>query len=198
MRILLMALLAVAALPAVADAATVSRTGGTLRYEAGRGERISGSVIETGGGAFLARSDKRAHQRLVPGAGCKRGRAHELRCAGEGVARVQISLKRARTSSFFMVQDVRVGVAAVGSAGTNSMLFTRTPDFTYDGGPKRDDVAVRESPGGHSTIHLGAGADYFDRQPPALGTPHSTPTVTVHRGAGRDYPLPGTRGDSAH
>src|SRR3954463_6465946 len=209
MRILLIGLLAAAALPAAADAATVSRTGGTLRYEAGKGERISGSVIETGGGAFLARSDKRAHQRLVPrarcqrgraperpGAGCKRARAHELRCAGQGVARLQISLKRARTSSFFMVQDVRVAVAAVGSAGTNSMLFTRTPEFTYDGGPKRDDVAVRESPGGHSTIHLGAGADYFDGQPPALGTPDSTATFTVDGGPGRDYLMPGPGADS--
>jgi RTX calcium-binding nonapeptide repeat (4 copies) len=196
MRILLIALLAAAALPAAADAATVSRTGGTLRYEAGKGERISGSVIETGGGAFLARSDKRAHQRLVPGAGCKRGRAHELRCAGQGVARVQVSLKRARTSSFFMVQDVAVAVAAVGSAGTNSMLFTRTPEFTYDGGPKRDEVAVRESPGGHSTLRLGAGADFFDGQPPALGTPDSTATFTVDGGPGRDYLMPGPGADS--
>src|SRR5215213_4619816 len=182
MRILLIALLAVAALPTGADAATVSRTGGTLRYEAGKGERISGSLIETGGGAFLARSDKRARQGLVPGAGCKRGRPHELRCAGQGVARVQISLKRARTSSF-MVHDVRVAVAAVGSAGRNTIRFRRTPDFTYDGGPKRDDVAVRDSPGGHSTIRLDAGADFFDGQPPSIGTPDSTATFTVHGGA---------------
>jgi hypothetical protein len=195
MRILLIALLAVAALPAAADAATVSRTGGTLRYEAGKGERISGSLIETGGGAFLARSDKRAHQGLVPGAGCKRGRPHELRCAGQGVARVQISLKRARTSSF-MVHDVRVAVAAVGSAGTNTIQFRRTPDFTYDGGPKRDDVAVRDSPGGHSTIRLGAGADVFDGQPPALGTPDSTATFIVDGEAGRDYLMGGPGADS--
>jgi hypothetical protein len=187
-RILLIALLAVAALPAAADAATVSRTGGTLRYEAGKGERISGSVIETRGGAFLARSDTRAHQRLVPGAGCKRGRPHALRCAGQGVARVEISLKRGRTSRF-MVQDVRVAVAAVGSAGMNSTQFRRTPEFTYDGGAKRDDVAVRDSPGGHSTIRLGAGADFFDGQPPALGAPDSTATSTVEGGPGRDYPI---------
>src|SRR4051812_30301333 len=166
MRILLIGLLAAAALPAAADAATVSRTGGTLRYEAGKGERISGSVIETGGGAFPARSDEQAHQRLVPGDGCKRGRAHELRCAGQGVARLQISLKRARTSSFFMVQDVRVAVAAVGSAGTNSMLFTRTPEFTYDGGPKRDDVAGRERPGGPPPNPPRAGAPLFPWSPP--------------------------------
>ena len=46
------------------------------------------------------------------------------------------------------------------------MIFTRTPDFTYDGGPKKDDVVARDSPGGHSTIRLGAGADFFDGQPP--------------------------------
>ena len=195
MRILVIALLALAALPAAADAATVSRTGGTLRYQAGKGERISGSLLETGGGDFLARSDKRAHQRLVPGAGCKRGRPHELRCAGQGVARVQISLKRARTSSF-MVQGVRVAVAAVGSAGTNSIQFTRTPDFTTDGGPKRDDVAVRDSQGGHSTIRLGAGADVFDGQPPAIGTPDSTATFTVDGGAGRDSLMGGPAADS--
>ena len=187
MRILLIALLAVAAFPAAADAATVSRTGGTLRYEAGKGERISGSLSETSSGAFLARSDKSARQRLTPGPGCKRSRPREIRCAGQGVARVQISLERARTTSFFTLQDVAVPVAGVGSAGTNTMLFSRTPDFTYDGGPKRDAVDVRDSPGGHSTIRLGAGADFFDGQPPAIGTPDSTATFTVDGGAGRDY-----------
>ena len=195
MRVLLISLLAVAALPAAADAATVSRTGGTLRYAAGKGERISGSVIQTGGRAFLVRADKRARQRLVPGAGCKRGRSHELRCAGDGIARVEVSLTRARTSSV-TVQDVRVAVAAVGSPGTNSLVFRRTPDFIYDGGPRRDDVVVRDSPGGHSTIRLGAGADFFDGQPPSIGTPDSPATFTVDGGAGRDYLMSGPAADS--
>ena len=95
-----------------------------------------------------------------------------------------------------MVQDVRVAVAAVGSAGTNGLQFIRTPDFTYDGGPKRDDVAVRESPGGHSTIRLGAGADFFDGQPPALGAPDSTATSRVDGGPGRDYLMGGPGADS--
>ena len=109
MRILLIALLAVAALPAAADAATVSRTGGTLRYEAGKGERVSWEITETTGGAFLTRTAKRVHQRLIPGAGCKRSRAREIRCAGQGVARVVISLKRARTSAVAL-RDIRVAV----------------------------------------------------------------------------------------
>ena len=196
MRILLIALLAVAALPAAADAATVSRTGGTLRYQAGKGERISGSVTETSSGGFQARSDKNARQRLTPGPGCKRSRPREIRCSRQGVARVEISLKRARTTTFFIVQDVRVAVAAVGSAGTNSMLFSRTPDFTYDGGPKRDAVDVRDSPGGHSTIRLGAGADFFDGQPPSIGAPDSTATFTVDGGPGRDYLMGGPEADS--
>jgi hypothetical protein len=83
MGCLLIALLAVAALPAAADAATVSRTGGTLRYVAGKGERISAEFVETSGGAFLVRRAKNVHQRLVPGAGCRRGRAREVRCAGQ-------------------------------------------------------------------------------------------------------------------
>ena len=56
-----------------------------------------------------------------------------VRCAGQGVARVEISLTRARTSSV-TVQDVRVAVAAVGSPGMNTLFFSGTPDFTYDGG----------------------------------------------------------------
>jgi len=95
-----------------------------------------------------------------------------------------------------MVHDVRVAVAAVGSAGRNTIRFRRTPDFTYDGGPKRDDVAVRDSPGGHSTIRLGAGADVFDGQPPALGTPDSTATFIVDGEAGRDYLMGGPGADS--
>ena len=95
-----------------------------------------------------------------------------------------------------MAQDVRVAVAAVGSAGTNTIQFRRTPDFTYDGGHKRDDVAVRDSPGGHSTIRLGAGADFFDGQPPSIGTPDSTAAFTVHGGAGRDSLMGGPSADS--
>ena len=196
MRILLIALLAVAAFPAAADAATVSRTDGTLRYQAGKGERISGSVTETSSGAFVARSDKSARQRLDPWRpAASAGGQREIRCAGQGVARVEISLKRARTSTF-RLEDVHVAVAAVGSPGANTMSFTRTPDFTYDGGPKRDDVEVRDSPGGHSTIRLGAGADFFDGQPPALYTPDSTATFTVDGGPGRDYLMGGPGADS--
>jgi Ca2+-binding RTX toxin-like protein len=194
MRILLIALLAVAALPAAADAATVSRTGGTLRYVAGKNERISAELIETSGGDFLVRKAKNVRQRLVPGAGCRRGGAREVRCAGQSVTRVENSMKRARTSSV-MVHDIRVPVAAVGSEGTNTMSFTRTPDFTYDGGPKRDDVAVRDSPGGHSAIRLGAGADFFDGQPPALGAPDSPVTFTVDGGPGRDSLMGGPAAD---
>src|SRR4051812_26722254 len=62
MRFLLIAVLAVGALPAAADAATVSRAGGTLRYEAAKGERVSGSITETSGGAFLVRMAKQPHQ----------------------------------------------------------------------------------------------------------------------------------------
>jgi hypothetical protein len=160
MRILLIALLAVAALPAAADAATVSRTSGTLRYEAAKGERVSGSVTETSGGAFLVRVAKQPHQpRPVAGAGCKHSGPRELRCAGRGVVRVEISLKRARTTSV-TVQDVRVPIAARGSGGVNSMFVSGTPGFTYDGGPSRDNVNV-ESPDGRFTIRLGAGLDYF-------------------------------------
>ena len=195
MRILLIALLAVAALPAAADAATLSRTGGTLRYKAAKGERISVQLTESSAGVFLARSAKNVRQRLVPGAGCRRGGAREVRCAGQGVTRVEISLKRARTSTF-RLEDVHVAVAAVGSPGANTMIFTRTPDFTYDGGPKKDDVVARDSPGGHSTIRLGAGADFFDGQPPALGAPDSTATFTVDGGAGRDALNGGPAADS--
>ena len=194
MRILLIALLAVAALPAAADAATLSRTGGTLRYKAAKGERISVQLTESSAGVFLARSAKNVRQRLVPGAGCRRGGAREVRCAGHGVTRVEISLKRARTSTF-RLEDVHVDVAAVGSPGANTMIFTRTPDFTYDGGPKKDDVVVRDSPGGHSTIRLGAGADFFDGQPSALGAPDSTATFTVHGGRGRDSLMGGPAAD---
>jgi hypothetical protein len=185
MRILLIVLLAVAALPAAADAATLSRTGGTLRYKAAKGEGISVQLTESSAGVFLARSAKNVRQRLVPGAGCRRGGAREVRCAGQGVTRVEISLKRARRSTF-RLEDVHVAVAVVGSPGANTMIFTRTPDFTYDGGPKKDDVVVRDSPGGHSTIRLGAGADFFDGQSPAIGAPDSTATFTVDGGAGRD------------
>src|SRR4029079_7289644 len=95
MRFLLIALLAVAVLPAAADAATVSRTGGTLRYEAGKGERISAQLAESSDGAFLARRAKNVRQRLDPGAGCRRSGAREVRCAGQRVTRVEIALKRA-------------------------------------------------------------------------------------------------------
>ena len=94
MRVLLIALLAVAAFPAAADAATLSRTGGTLRYKAAKGERISVQLTESSAGVFLARSAKNVRQRLVPGAGCRRGGVREVRCAGQGVTRVEISLKR--------------------------------------------------------------------------------------------------------
>ena len=192
MRCLLIALLAVAALPAAADAATVSRTGGTLRYVAGKGERISAEFVETSGAAFLVRRAKNVQGRLVPGAGCRRGRAREVRCAGQGVTRVEISLKRARTSSV-AVRDVRVTVTAVGSAGRNSLSVERTPDFTYDGGPDRDNVAVRSGAGGHATIRLGAGADFFSGQPEVID---STATSTVDGGAGRDALYGGPAADS--
>jgi hypothetical protein len=122
MRSFLAALLAVAALPALADAAKVSSTHGTLRYQATKGERVSGSITETSGGAFLVRVAKQPHQpRPVAGAGCKRSGPRELRCAGQGVVRLEISLTRARTSSVTL-QDVRVPVAARGSRGVNSMF----------------------------------------------------------------------------
>jgi hypothetical protein len=195
MRCVLIALLAVAALPVGADAATVSRTGGTIRYEAGKGERISGSVVETSGGAFLVRRAKNVHQRLVPGAGCKRSRPRELRCTGQGVARVEISLERARTS-FVTLDDVRVPVAARGSAGRNSVFVTGTPDFTYDGGPGRDSVNV-ESADGRYTIHLGAGLDYFAGPLDYLrGARDSTATFTVDGGPGRDTLIGGPGADS--
>jgi hypothetical protein len=196
MRILLIALLACAALPATADAATVTRTGDTLRYEAGKGERISWQVTETGDGAFLARLSKRVHQRLVPGAGCKRSRAREIRCPGQGVARVEISLKRARKSAVELL-DIRVAVAATGSKGMNTISVSRTPDFTYDGGPGRDDVSVGDNPGSHSTIRLGAGADLFSGQPESiLGTGDSAATFTVDGGPGRDSLMGGPGADS--
>src|SRR4051812_15217908 len=138
MRFPLIVLLACAALPASANAATVSRAGGTLRYEAAKGERVSGSITETSGGAFLVRMAKQPHQpRPVAGAGCKHSGPRELRCGGQGVVRLEISLTRARTTSV-TVEDVRVPVAARGSRGVNSMLVRGTPDFTYDGGPSRD------------------------------------------------------------
>jgi hypothetical protein len=160
MRFPLIVLIACAALPASADAATVSRTGGTLRYEAAKGERVSGSITQTSGGPFLVRVAKQPHQpRLVAGAGCRHRGPRELRCAGKGVARLEISLTRARTTSVTL-QDIRVPVAAHGSGGVNSMLVRGAPDFTYDGGPSRDSVNA-ESPDGHFTIRLGAGLDYF-------------------------------------
>ena len=66
------------------------------------------------------------------------------------------------------MRDIRVTVGAVGSAGRTSVFVERTPDFTYDGGPDRDDVAVRGGPGGHATIRLGAGADFFSGQPEVM------------------------------
>jgi RTX calcium-binding nonapeptide repeat (4 copies) len=196
MRILLIALLAVAALPALADAATVSRTRGTLRYEAAKGERVSGSITETSGGGFLVRVAKQPHQpRLVAGAGCKHSGPRELRCAGQGVVRLEISLKRARTTSV-TVQDVRVPVAARGSGGVNAMFVSGTPDFTYDGGPSRDNVNV-ESPDGHFTIRLGAGLDYFAGPLDTLnGSRDSTATFAVDGGAGRDRLIGGPGVDS--
>jgi hypothetical protein len=188
MRIFLIALLAVAALPAVADASTVSRTHGTLRYEAAKGERVSASITETGAGAFLVRIAKQPHQpRPVAGAGCTHSGPRELRCAGQGVLRLAISLTRARATSV-TVQDVRVPVAAHGSRGVNSVFVRGTPDFTYDGGPSRDNVNV-ESPDGRFTIRLGAGLDYF-----AGGPFDSTATFAVDGGAGRDRLIggPGT------
>jgi hypothetical protein len=196
MRILVTALLACAALPAAANAATVSRTGGTLRYEAGKGERISWQVTQTSDGVFLTRVAKNVHQRLTPGAGCKRSHAHEIRCAGQGVARVAISLKRARKSAVDLL-DIRVAVTATGSKGMNSISVSRTPDFTYDGGPGRDDVSVRDNPGGHSTIRLGAGADFFSGQPESsLGTGDSAGTSTVDGGAGSDQLMGGPGADA--
>ena len=57
-------------------------------------------------------------------------------------------------------------------------------------------MAVRDSPGGHSTIRLGAGADVFDGQPPAIGAPDSAATFTVDGGPGRDYLMGGPGADS--
>ena len=193
MRCFLITLLACAVLPAGAGAATVSRTGGTLRYEAAKGERISAWVTETSGGAFLVRHGKSAHQRLVRGAGCKRNHTRELRCAGQGVVRVELSLKRARTSNV-TVEDVRVAVVARGSARENLVLFRRTPDFTYDGGPGRDSVNVA-NPDGHSTIRLGAGLDFF-AGPLSSFSPDSTATFAVDGGAGRDSLVGGPGADS--
>jgi len=195
-RILLIALLACVALPAAADAATVSRAGDTLRYKAGKGERISWQVTETSDGVFLTRVAKNVRQRLIPGAGCKRRGAHEIRCAGQGVARVKISLTRARRSAVDL-RDVRVAVAATGSKGINSVSVSRAPDFSYTGGPGRDDVSVGDNPGGHSTIRLGAGADFFSGQPEsALGTGDSAATSTVDGGAGGDSLMGGPGADS--
>src|SRR3954454_10574352 len=115
MRILLIALLAVAALPALADAATVSRAGSALRYEAAKGERVSASITQTGGGGFLVRIAKRPHQpRPVAGAGCRRSVARELRCAGQRVAPREISPTRARITGV-TVEAVGVPVPPGGS-----------------------------------------------------------------------------------
>jgi hypothetical protein len=125
MRFLLIVVLACAALPASADAVTVSRAGGTLRYAAAKGERVSGSITETSGGAFLVRVAKRPHQpRPVAGAGCKHSGPRELRCAGQGVVRLEIALTRARTTSVTL-QAVRVPVVARGSGGVNGMFVRR-------------------------------------------------------------------------
>jgi hypothetical protein len=194
MRIFLTTLLACIALPAAADAATVSRTGGTLRYEAGKGERIYGSVFETGDGAFVARRVKGAEQRLVPGAGCKRSQPREVRCAGEGVVRVEVSLARARTSNLTLM-DVPVALAVSGSPGSNFVTVRRTPDFTYDGGPSRDIVEDVDTPEGRQTIRLGAGADQFSGLS-VYPLPSSTPTYTVDGGAGRDVLIGGLGADS--
>jgi RTX calcium-binding nonapeptide repeat (4 copies) len=196
MRILLIALLAVAALPAVADPSTVSRTHGTLRYEAAKGERVSASITETSGGAFLVRVAKQPHQpRPVAGAGCTHSGPRELRCAGQGVLRLAISLTRARATSV-TVQDVRVPVAAHGSRGVNSVFVRGTPDFTYDGGPSRDNVNV-ESPDGRFTIRLGAGLDYFAGPLDTFNRSRdSTATFAVDGGAGRDRLIGGPGVDS--
>ena len=196
MRFLLIVLLACAALPASADAATVSRAGGALRYVAAKGERVSGSITETSGGAFLVRVAKQPHQpRPVAGAGCKRSGPRELRCAGQGVVRLEISLTRARTTSLTL-EDVRVPVAARGSRHENSTLVRGTPDFTYDGGPGRDNVNV-ESPDGHFTIRLGAGLDYFAGPLDTVnGSRDSTATFAVDGGAGRDRLIGGPGVDS--
>jgi hypothetical protein len=192
MRVLLIVLLACAALPVSADAATVSRAGGTLHFKAAKRERVSGSITETSGGTFLIRVAKQPHQpRPVAGAGCKHSGPRELRCGGKGVARLQVSLTRARTTSL-TVEDVRVPVAARGSGGVNSTFVRGTPDFRYDGGPSRDNVNV-ESPDGHATIRLGAGLDYFAGP---LATRDSTATFTVDGGSGRDRLIGGPGVDS--
>ena len=49
MRFFLVVLVGCAALPAGAEAAVVSRTGGTLHYEAAKGERIVATLGETSG-----------------------------------------------------------------------------------------------------------------------------------------------------
>jgi Ca2+-binding RTX toxin-like protein len=187
MRLLLVALLACAAVPAAADAATVSRTGDTLRYSAGKGERIAVDVSESSDGAFLIRRRAAFRQRRFPDAGCKRSSdPRQLRCAGQGIARVAISLERARRARVG-VFDVRVAVAVRGSAGRNDAQVERTPDFTYDGGPGRDALNI-DNPQGHATIRLGAGADFF-----AGG---STGTFAVDGGPGRDALTGGFGADS--
>ena len=90
MRFFLVVLVACAALPAGAEAAVVSRTGGTLHYEAAKGERIVATLGETSGGAFVVRRANSPHQRLRPGAGGKRPPPRAVRCAGQSDARVHL------------------------------------------------------------------------------------------------------------
>ena len=132
MRCLLISLLAVAVLPAAADAATVSRTGGTLRYAAGKGERISAEFVETSGPAFLVRrrrtSTSVSSRRRLPARPNPRG---PLRGSGRH-ARGDLA---EAGSEGFVCGARRSRHSRCRRFGGQELDILRTyADFTYDGG----------------------------------------------------------------
>jgi hypothetical protein len=120
---------------------------------------------------------KQPHQpRPVAAAGCKHSGPRELRCAGQGVVRLEIALTRARTTSVTL-QEVRVPVVARGSGGVNGMFVRGTPDFMYDGGPSRDNVNVESPDDGTAGQDAWVGSDVENAS--ILGEPQSGDDLVI-------------------
>ena len=148
-RSLLAVLTAALALPAGAQAATVSATGGTISFTAASGEANHLDVSKSDGAIRLHDTGVSS---MTAGAGCVPSGAQRVDCAAPGLAAVSIDLGDGNDR---LSGEVLVPFSVYGGLG-NDQIELGAGDDAVDAGPGNDAI---DSGWGDDAIDGGTGAD---------------------------------------
>lgn len=125
-RALVTALLAAAALPAAAQAASIGVSDGVLRYTADRGERNEAGVRQNADGDFEVYENAlyfRPAAKVRVGPGCRTGGEFGFVCAGDGVTAVSVSLGD-RDDRLCIIAPIAAPVRYSGGSGSRDSAVT--------------------------------------------------------------------------